>query len=340
MLIKLYALFFCFLVCFALRGQDLHFSQWDFAQQQVQPSWVGGFEGDYRAMAIARQQWFSVPVPYSSFGLGFDKALWVERLKSDRAALGVQFLYDRAGDARLSTSQLLATWSYAKRLHQAWYLCFGVQGGFGQRRLQTSALRFDDQYDGDRFNPNLVSGDMARFERTALYYADWGMGMGLRYERSERTWARMGMGFLHLNAPRQSFLGTDNRLLPALSLGLLGGGRINRVWDILYALHYRSQGVYTQTLLGGGAKYHLDFSPGRETALSMQVLLRQTPTNLDALVWVVGLDYQTWRFGFSFDATLSRFAQANRGYGAFELGVAQVWRSVRGPSSPKVCPVL
>jgi type IX secretion system PorP/SprF family membrane protein len=340
-MLRIYPLcFFLFCGLLSVQGQDLHFSQWEASIQNLQPAFTGLFSGDYRAMGIYRQQWFSVPVPYATFGAGFDVHLMKNRLEQDVFSFGLQLNHDKAGDAQLSTLNMLASLAYAKRIAPQFFLCAGVQAGWGHRRLHTDKLRFDDQYDGDQFNPALISSDLAAFQQTSFNYADVSAGFGLRYQKAERTWLNVGVALHHLNSPKQSFMGTDQRLALRLNLSAEASFRLNRKTDFLASLAAQNQNVYNQTLGGMGLRYHLDQTLGRETAIFGRLLARQAGSNFDAMVLAMGLNYQTWQFGLSYDITLSPFAVANNRNGAIELSLIYIWRGVPKVGTTKICPVL
>ncbi|MCS7037873.1 MAG: type IX secretion system membrane protein PorP/SprF [Saprospiraceae bacterium] len=59
-----------------LEAQDLHFSQFYHHPMHYSPALTGAFEGEVRAMGLARSQWTSVPVSYQSLALGADRKVW------------------------------------------------------------------------------------------------------------------------------------------------------------------------------------------------------------------------------------------------------------------------
>lgn len=57
----------------AVLAQDIHFSQFFNTPYAQNPANIGQFDGDYRMGAVYRQQWRSVTIPYSTFGMGADR---------------------------------------------------------------------------------------------------------------------------------------------------------------------------------------------------------------------------------------------------------------------------
>ena len=69
-------------------AQDIHFSQFFNTPLAQNPANIGQFRGNYRMGAVYRQQWRSVTVPYSTFGMGGDAASF---LGVDGLGLGYEF---------------------------------------------------------------------------------------------------------------------------------------------------------------------------------------------------------------------------------------------------------
>ncbi|MDV7402975.1 type IX secretion system membrane protein PorP/SprF, partial [Arthrospira platensis SPKY1] len=72
---------------------------------------------------------------------------------------GLQLLTDEAGDGRMRWVQGAVSLAYRLPLSDYFALSAGVQGSFAQRAFQWSGLTFDEQFDGDQFNPALASGE-------------------------------------------------------------------------------------------------------------------------------------------------------------------------------------
>ena len=109
---KLPLLLFISLVSFKIYAQDLHFSQFDGSLLNLSPAFTGFFNGDYRAGAIYRSQWQSVPVPYSTFSMAGEARLKPKSFVKDMIGVGLTFNSDRAGDLRYGTTQLYASGNY------------------------------------------------------------------------------------------------------------------------------------------------------------------------------------------------------------------------------------
>lgn len=318
------------------RGQDIHFSQYDNAPLYLNPALTGLYNGNYRFTSSARNQWFTVPVPYLTFSSAFDAHLLPKKIKKNVLSLGTVFHYDRAGDSRLSITHILVNLAYHKKISKRIFLGAGIQAGFGQRRFRRDLMTFDDQFNGDVFDPNRVSADIVNLNKTSLAFFDIGTGLNLRYQKNSRKWINFGLSIVHLNNPNQSFLGQEILLKPRVSIHSNANYKLNKKWDILPTMMFQVQNTYSEIMSGLLFKYHLNQNLGRETALFFGSSYRL----LDAIVPVFGLNYQDWQIGLSYDLNISKFNVASNYNGAFELSVVKIWRPVSRLERVKFCPIL
>jgi type IX secretion system PorP/SprF family membrane protein len=319
-----------------LKSQDLHYTQYDFAPIYMNPAQTGLFNGDSRIVSNFRDQWFTVPVPYLTFSTSFDTRILAQRLDKNVLSVGGLFHYDRAGDARLSLSSMLLNVAYHQQIAKGVFLGAGVQMGFGQRRFRRDLMTFDDQFNGDVFDPNIVSADISNLNRTVLSYFDIGTGINLRVQKSSRTWLNTGVGLVHLSAPNQSFMGQDIRLKMRANFNANASIQVHSNWDLVPTLMLQSQGPYMEFMYGLLSRYHLNMNPGRETALFFGVHYRIK----DAFAPVFGINYQSWQLGFSYDVNISKFNAATDANGGFEISLIHIWRKVPGLPTVKACPVF
>jgi type IX secretion system PorP/SprF family membrane protein len=317
-------------------AQDVHFSQFDNTPIFTHAGQTGQFNGDYRFGANYRNQWFSVPVPYTTYAVSAEARLFADKLEKDVCGIGLQVIQDKAGDSQLSTSIARLSVGYSKRLAEKFFLFAGANLGFGQRRFKTDKLTFDDQWQGDRFNAGIQSADLGNLQNTAFMYPDVGGGLGLRFQESARTFLNVGLNAQYLNRPKQSFMGTNARLSPKYGFYLSGSAKMGQRLDWLASGQLLKQHVYYSVMLSTGFRYHLNQNPGRETAIAF---LTQTRLG-DAFVPTFVLSYQTWQFGLSYDINTSKFRTATNRNGAIELSLIYIFRKIPRLPVVKICPIL
>jgi type IX secretion system PorP/SprF family membrane protein len=319
-----------------IAAQDLHFSQFEQVPTFTNVGQTGLHSGDYRFGAVYRNQWFSVPVPYSTFGVWAEGRLMKEKISRDILAAGLLIVRDVAGDSRLSTTSIQASIGYSKRLTERLFLFGGAYLGAGQRRFSTANLQFDDQYDGERFNAGQNSADLANIRQTNFMYLDLGIGAGMRWQLSRRTFCNFGGAVRHLNQPMQRFMSGGERMGLHFSANVSASAQLDLNNDVLFSAQYQLQNPYQAIMFGGGWRRHLDQSKGREMAVYMMLSARWR----DAFIPQIGFNYQSWQFGLSYDINLSNFNVATNRNGAVELTMQYLLIPVPKLGELKTCPIL
>jgi type IX secretion system PorP/SprF family membrane protein len=319
-----------------LSAQDIHFSQFENAPLYVNPALNGLYNGQLRLVSNYRNQWFSVPVPYMTISSSLDAKILSEKIKNNVLSLGALFHYDVAGDTRLSLTHILLNLSYHQQLFKGFFIGAGVQFGYGQRRLRRDLMTFDDQFNGDVFNPGILSADISNLSVAQLSFLDVGSGINLRYQKSSRTWLNAGVAMVHLNTPKQSFMGQDIRLKTRTSVNFNASFQINEKWDILPGFLYQAQHVYREILFSAYTRFHLNRNLGRETAIYYGAAFRLN----DAIIPTIGLNYQGWQFALSYDVNISKFNAATDSQGGIEFSLIHIWRTVPGLPKIKSCPIF
>ena len=100
--LRLCAFAFLILNSAFLISQDIHFSNWQMSPLNLNPANAGMFDGNGRLIFNYRNQWKSVPVPYSTFSFATDFNLDKSLIKKTDEAIGIIFNHDASGDGRYS----------------------------------------------------------------------------------------------------------------------------------------------------------------------------------------------------------------------------------------------
>src|ERR1700744_6019743 len=97
------------------KAQDIHFSQFYETPLLRNPSLAGIFTGDYRIQTVFRDQWNSFTNAYRTGSLNAEYK-WPIGKGSDYFTTALEVLYDKAGTAALTTTELLPVFNYHKSL--------------------------------------------------------------------------------------------------------------------------------------------------------------------------------------------------------------------------------
>jgi type IX secretion system PorP/SprF family membrane protein len=327
-------LFFIFQSLMAL-GQDIHFSQFALSPLSLNPAQTGFFDGNYRLAGNYRGQWAAVPVPYTTFSASADMNLGRKKSK-DKIGLGLLMYNDRAGDADFGTSQFSPSFSYIKTLgspakHQA--LSFGVQPGFVQRTINFQKLRFDNQYNGDVFDPGAPSGE--NFSTSNFSYFTLSAGILYYYKPAPRSSFSIGAGLFNINSAPQSFFNKDDiRLFKRAVFHGQAQFKIGEKMDLVPAFQIMKQYKYTEVLLGTSVKFLLVQNRGGREAFNVGCWLRPG----DAVILSTGYDYRQFVFGLSYDINYSGLRAATNNRGGLEFAVIYIVKNVPAYINKRICP--
>ena len=318
----------------ATSAQDVHFSQFYNNALFLNPANTGSIErGELRFTGLQRTQWRSVTKPFNSFYLSGDIAA---PFKMEHLGLGLSLMNDLAGDSRFRTFSAqgfvasgLPVGDGNKELRG------GIQFGFTQKTIDDRDLRYDAQYNGSLYDPSRNTLETGAYNKVA--HLDLAAGLEYIQWTNDREYYKIGVSLFNINTPNVSF--QDNSAVKLdrrfnahaeLSLGL------SDHLDLVPSGQYMKQNAYTEVLLGTRFRYVL-----REDVMALRRLYIGAFGRLqDAAYAQVGMDYDNWTVGLSYDFNLSSLDVASNKRGGLEVAViyyVDLFREVRLPH--RKCPV-
>ena len=317
-------------------AQDLHYTQFYNAPHTYNPAQTGVYKGDKRFQANVRDQWRWVPVPWFTFGMAYDQKIYPKKSENHFFSLGGSLAYDRQGDSGLNLSAVNVTGTYSRILSPNHILTAGLTLGFATRGFSTDDLTWDQQWNGETFDPSLGSGEMfANVER--IYFLDTGLGLNYRFQLSSRTKFDIGVGSTHLIEPTAGFYGNEDQKLPRkFDFSFVGNFFLVDALDVqVHALH-QIQNEYRETIVGALGKLYLSEKRGKETQLHAGLSYRFS----GSLAPTLAIEYQQFYFGASYDSDNTDFnsvLQDNKGGPEFHFRYTIT--DVRPLKELKVCPI-
>lgn len=297
-------------------AQDIHWSQFNDNPLFQNPANAGHFNGDLRFVGNYRDQWRSVTVPFTTLSLSADGNL----RRNKNLGYGLLFFHDVVGDGSLRTVEVQGNASYLIKLTPDSTHSFraGINIGMNHRQVNFDQLYFGNQYNGIAYDPSLSSNEALQNDRKTNFSA--GIGAVYHYFVNKRFNISGGVGVYNLNRPNQGFY--NDVVLRDIRMNVFARGiyKIGFDWDVLPAINYSRQGTYSEFIIGSSVKYTLVDRLGEYRALYAGGWFR----NKDAGYISVGMDYQSWFVGLSYDINFSTLVPASRARGGFEIAVRYI----------------
>jgi type IX secretion system PorP/SprF family membrane protein len=278
-------------------------------------------------------------VPYFQLAGAYDIRFVDKKERFKPWAAGLIFNYDRAGDAKLSFTQLALSTSYSARLFpgKKHFLTFGLMTGGIQRAFKASDLQFDDQY-------TLKEGYLSTnptaeaFDQTSKILGDVSVGMNLRLRKGEtRATLDAGVAVFHLFEPKKNFTDEENpaHLETRYSLYAMGNLPVSDRFDLMLPITGQFQDSYQEGVLGAVGAYHFSTKRTQELDLLLGLYYRLG----DAIIPTAGISYQGWQVQLSYDINTSSLKEASLNRGGPEISLIYILRHVPLMGFCKNCPV-
>jgi type IX secretion system PorP/SprF family membrane protein len=317
-------------------AQDIHFSQFHASPLNLNPAYTGFFNGDFRFSGIHRNQWKSVTVPYKTYSGAFDMNTAFPNSETNKIGAGIVFNNDRAGDSEFGILEGALCTSFIKNIggDSVHFITGGIQLGFVQESINYAKLTFDNQFNGDAFDPNI--GINETFSDDKFIYFDLSAGVSWLFRVNDRFNIGTGLALFHINKPQMSFMDDSQSKLNTKFSGNINSaiGLTENIF-LLPGLLYSSQTTYRELNAGANVKFVLNKKPGRYTSLYAGAWLRVK----DAFILSTGIDYNNLNIGFSYDINTSDLKRASNGKGAYEISLAYIIKKVKPPLIHPPCPV-
>jgi len=301
-------------------GQDIHFSQFDASPMNLNPALTGLFNGTYRFVGNQRKQWSSVPVPYSTFSLSSDMQLPLQ-LHNTILGGGLLINTDKAGDSDFKTIQFGISLACIKTIGASGkhLLSIGIQPNITNKNFNTNKLSFDNQYNGEQYDPNIATNE--NFNTTKILYLDLVMGINWLYKIKKRTAFNIGFATAHLNKASQTFFTNQEVVLnQKIVLNASYQQQVSPYIDIIPSALMQKQGQFSEIVIGTSIKYLINPREPTGTALYLGGFYRLK----DASIVTVGMDYNNFKAGISYDINTSGLIPASNHRGGFELSLIYI----------------
>ena len=282
-------------------AQDPHFTQFYAAPLYLNPAFAGTGRCP-RAVLNYRDQW---PGTKNS---GLDKTYitylgsYDQHIDAISGGIGIMALRDEAGAGTLKTTNVSAIYSYEQPINRHFSIRAGFQATFFQKSIDWSKLTFGDMIDpryGFIYQTKEVPGPTSK---SGVDFSAGMLGFSKLYY--------FGFAVHHLTQPDEGLIGTSK--LPRKFTGH-AGAVIPLKKDV-------SEGAISPNIL---FKQQQNF-----TQINMGLYVTKGPIVAglwfrkdDAFIALIGFQANIFKFGYSYDVTVSKLATATAGSHEISLGM-------------------
>ena len=311
------ALIVLIFLSYKLTAQDVHFSEFYNAPLQLNPSYTGFFNGDYRLTAIYRNQWSSITVPYTTIEGSVDFRILEGVGDKNILGLGLEAFSDKAGDSQFSTNTVALSSAYSLAIgdNKKNYVSGGISAEFGDASIDYSNLVFDEQW----FHPNLPTTENVSLN--SYSYVDVSGGISWHYIPNKLTNFNIGFAAFHLNQPIVSFLGENSMVLyRKYIIDASSQLSLNEKLDLYPKAMLDFQGPYTELDAGGLIRCDISSGYKRNYGIYFGLFYRKG----DAIIITSRVDVNELSFALSYDITTSALYHDSRAQGGPELSIIYV----------------
>ncbi len=314
----------------AVYAQDIHFTQTAQTPLLINPAAAGVYDGWERVIVNHRNQWLGSGTQFMTTNLAADVNLGKSRL-NDKAHVGVGALFynDIGGDAKWGMQKVALNLSGILPAGNGHIFSAGIQGGYAFRNADLSRLTYSSQWTGTNFDQSIVTGDAN--SDASFNYMDAAAGLFYTYDAGQNSFQRnndfklqLGFSGYNLNRPMLKYVNVDGDRLYRKWVGHanvvaeLAGTR----WAIDGSAVQFIQGPHYETILGMMLRYR--FSDGTKITGHFQDAYFGFGTYFrfrDAVAPTIMVDWRGFKFGISYDVTISALRKAYSG-GSLEFSLS------------------
>lgn len=332
---KILSLSILLLFLINVSAQDRLFSQFYASPLTLNPALTGAFEGKYRVSAIYRDQWAAaLDDPYSTFSTALDLRWRIGEVKSkykDFAAVGLLFYNDKAGALDFSTTSILVSGAYHKALDikNTQYISLGFQLGIAQKNINYADVTFEDQFNGTTGFSNPTN---ERLPDNNFAFGDYSVGLNYVFSpQYSKTRFFVGGAIHHFTEPSVSFYHKSNpeTTLPDNKLDARYSVQLSAYLPATDGIQLQPRVIFDKQgnhlKLDGGLNVRINTSDYRNIALHVGAYARPVQDfdesfRVDALIALLGIEFNNVLIGMSYDLNLGELSDFNRR--TFEFSVA------------------
>jgi type IX secretion system PorP/SprF family membrane protein len=311
-------------------AQDPHFSQFFASPLTLNPALTGKFDGVFRAAGNYRDQWPAISKAFVTSTLSLDAPMLINRINpNDTWGVGLMAMTDRTANGILNSNYISISTAYHKGLDEDGLnqLGFGFQGTYASKRLDGSQLKFENELDLNG-NWTLPSNEPVDGRSVNVNYFDFNAGVLYNGSTDGYNNFYLGASMYHINRPKESYMGNGYYTLnPRLTIHSGGYFKVGETTTLHLTALFSQQAGANETVIGGAVAFNLNNDA------------EETPTNFyagswlrfnDAIIPYVGLEWNDFRLGATYDVNYSSLKVGSQSRGGIEISLIYIKKSASG----------
>ncbi len=291
-------------------GQDASFSQFYANPLYLNPALAGTGECS-RIMLNYRNQWPALPNAFTTYSASADH--YVEALSG---GVGILFNSDNSGNGAITTNRISGMYSYHLKLSENSSLNAGFEATYHSQKLNWDKLIFQDMIDPVTGNINPGMSGEATPSKLSVSSVDFSGGLLLGIKKKYY----IGFAADHLTQPNLSYYSENNSPLylkytvhAGMTFDFGGSNYRNNSSNFIFSPNILYQQQQNARQLNAG--FYVEKQP-----IIVGFWYRHNFSNPDGALFLIGFKQNKFRFGYTYDLTLSKL-KGNTG-GAHELSLA------------------
>ncbi|RLD58252.1 MAG: hypothetical protein DRJ05_08330 [Bacteroidetes bacterium] len=309
-------------------AQDASFSQFYANPLYLNPALAGTGECT-RLMVNYRNQWPSLTNTFTTYSASAD-----HHIEALSGGVGVLLTSDNSGNGTITTNRISGIYSYHLKLSENTKLNAGFEASYHQQKLNWDKLVFQDMIDpiSGSTNPG-ISGE-ATPSKLTVSAVDFSGGLLLGIK--EKYF--IGFAAHHLTQPNLSYYSENNSPLfikytvhAGMNLGFGGRNYRTNKSNFIVSPNILYQQQQNARQLNGG--FYVEKKP-----IVLGLWYRHNFTNPDGALFLIGIKQNKFRFGYTYDLTLSKLKGNTGGAHEFSLAFLVNCNSKRNKPGAIKCP--
>jgi type IX secretion system PorP/SprF family membrane protein len=304
-------------------AQDPHFSQFFSSPLTLSPAFTGKFDGNYRVAGNYRNQWPTINNAFTTATAAVDFHIMQDRIASnDTWGVGLMGYNDNSAGGAVNFNYFTLSTAYHKGLDEEGYhqLGGGIQVTYANMLINTSNLKFADQLTTSGFTG--VTNEVFNNASLKSNYIDVNAGILYNGSTNDKNNFYVGVSLYHITRPKQQFTGAVFNLNPRATIHAGTYFPLGQSSTLHLSALQSIQGGASETVIGGALQLGADDVNERNFSLYLGSWYRLN----DAIIPYLGLEFNSYRLGVTYDVNTSSLKTGSQGVGGIEVSLIYIYK--------------